>query len=87
MSLRRINVMSIVRLIYITEMGTVQNKEMDIINETRDLTTCISTINLNVPRKRVGNFSPNIFQRYQRNEKALVTTMLEIMYQVYLLEK
>jgi putative transposase len=44
----------------------------------RDLTTRIGTINLNVPRTRDGNFSTDIFERYQRNEKALVTTMLEM---------
>ena len=44
----------------------------------RDFTTRIGTINLNVPRTRDGNFSTDIFERYQRNEKALVTTMLEM---------
>ena len=44
----------------------------------RDLTTRIGTINLRVPRTRDGQFSTDIFERYQRNEKALVTTMLEM---------
>lgn len=33
---------------------------------------------LNVPRTRDGSFSTDIFERYQRNEKALVTAMLEM---------
>lgn len=44
----------------------------------RDLTTRIGTINLRVPRTRDSQFSTDIFERYQRNEKALVTTMLEM---------
>lgn len=44
----------------------------------RDLTTRIGTINLDVQRTRNGNFSTDIIKRYQRNEKALVTIMLEM---------
>ena len=44
----------------------------------RDLTTRIGTITLNVPRTRDGEFSTDIFERYQRNEKALVSAMLEM---------
>ena len=44
----------------------------------RDYTTKIGTLTLRVPRTRDGKFSTEVFQRYQRNEKALLTTMLEM---------
>lgn len=44
----------------------------------RDYTTLIGTLNLRVPRTRDGKFSTEIFERYQRNEKALLLTMLEM---------
>src|SRR5699024_11931165 len=44
----------------------------------RACTTRIGTLNLSVPRTRDGKFSPNVFDRYQRNEKALLTSMLEM---------
>ena len=44
----------------------------------RELTTRIGTIELKVPRTRDGEFSTDIFERYQRNEKALVSAMLEM---------
>lgn len=44
----------------------------------RSLTTRVGTLNLAVPRTRDGKFSTDIFERYQRNEKALVTTILEM---------
>ena len=33
---------------------------------------------LKVPRTRDGHFSPTVFERYQRNEKALMASMLEM---------
>lgn len=44
----------------------------------REYTTRVGTLNLRVPRTRDGKFSPDIFERYQRNEKALLTAMLEM---------
>src|SRR5690625_2570947 len=44
----------------------------------REYTTKIGTLNLRVPRTRDGKFSTELFERYQRNEKALILTMLEI---------
>lgn len=44
----------------------------------RGWTTRIGTLDLEVPRTRDGKFSPNVFERYQRNEKALLTSMLEM---------
>lgn len=44
----------------------------------RDFTTRIGTLNLIVPRTRDGEFSPSLFERYQRNEKALLASMLEM---------
>lgn len=31
-----------------------------------------------MPRTRDGNFSPTVFERYKRNEKALIASMLEM---------
>ena len=44
----------------------------------RDFTTRIGTLQLKVPRTRNGEFSPTVFERYQRNEKALLASMLEM---------
>src|SRR5699024_3952599 len=33
----------------------------------RDITTRVRTLELRVPRKRDGEFSPTLFERYQRN--------------------
>ena len=44
----------------------------------RALTTRVGTLNLLVPRTRDGKFSTDMFERYQRNEKALVSAMLEM---------
>ena len=44
--------------------------------ERRLYDTC--TLELKVPRTRDGHFSPTVFERYQRNEKALMASMLEM---------
>ena len=44
----------------------------------RDYTTKIGTLTLRIPRTRDGKFWAKIFERYQRNEKAPLTTMLEM---------
>ena len=44
----------------------------------RDYTTKIGTLTLRVPRTRDGKFRAELFERYHRNEKALLTTMLEM---------
>lgn len=44
----------------------------------RSYTTRIGTIELSVPRTRDGEFTPSVFERYQRNEKALIASMLEM---------
>jgi len=44
----------------------------------REWTTRIGTLHLAVPRTRDGGFSPTVFERYQRNEKALLASMLEM---------
>lgn len=43
-----------------------------------DLTTRVGTLELRVPRTRDGAFSPTVFERYQRNEKSLLASMLEM---------
>ena len=51
----------------------------------RDFTTRVGTLELKVPRTRDGEFAPTVFERYQRNEKALLASMLErCMSQVFL---
>ena len=44
----------------------------------RKLTTRVGTIELEVPRDRDGTFQTELFERYQRSEKALVTTLMQI---------
>jgi Transposase, Mutator family. len=42
------------------------------------LTTRVGTITLNVPRFRNGQFSTEMFARYQRSEQALMLTLMEM---------
>jgi putative transposase len=44
----------------------------------RTLKTRVGTLNLLVPQDRQGTFSTRLFSRYQRNEKALVQTLMEM---------
>jgi transposase-like protein len=44
----------------------------------RMLRTRVGTLNLLVPQDREGTFSPRLFARYQRNEKALVLALMEM---------
>lgn len=44
----------------------------------RELTTRVGTLELKVPRTRDGMIAPAVFERYQRNEKALLASMLEM---------
>lgn len=44
----------------------------------REFTTRIGTLTLRVPRTRDGKFSTEIFERYERHEKALLASMLEM---------
>lgn len=48
---------------------------------TRGLSTRIGKLTLNVPRHRDGSFSTEIFERYQRSEKALVLSLMEMVVQ------
>ena len=47
----------------------------------RKLTTRVGTIELEVPRDREGTFQTALFQRYQRSEKALVLTLMQMVVQ------
>ena len=47
----------------------------------RQLTTRVGTINLEVPRDRDGTFQTQLFQRYQRSEKALVLALMQMVVQ------
>ncbi len=47
----------------------------------RRLTTRVGTLELEVPRDREGTFQSTLFERYQRNEKALVLAMMEMVVQ------
>ena len=44
----------------------------------RSLITRVGKIELRVPQDRAGRFSTEVFARYQRSEKALVTTLAEM---------
>jgi putative transposase len=44
----------------------------------RSLITRVGTLELRVPQDRLGRFSTNLFERYQRSEKALVGTLAEM---------
>lgn len=44
----------------------------------RDYLTRVGNLELKVPRTRDGQFSPSIFEKYQRSEKALLASMLEM---------
>lgn len=44
----------------------------------RTLTTRVGKLTLHVPRFRDGQFSTELFERYQRSEKALVLTLMEM---------
>ena len=45
----------------------------------RQMTTRVGTLTLRVPRHRNGQFSTELFARYQRSEQALVLAMMEMM--------
>jgi transposase-like protein len=45
---------------------------------TRGLVTRIGKLELRVPRDREGRFSTELFERYQRSEKALVAALAEM---------
>jgi len=49
-------------------------------NGTRDreLITRVGTLTLKIPRLRDGQFSTDMFERYQRSEQALVVAMMEM---------
>jgi len=44
----------------------------------RKLITRVGTLELRVPQDRQGHFSTELFERYQRSEKALVTALIEM---------
>lgn len=44
----------------------------------RDLITRVGTLELRVPQDRAGRFSTELFERYQRSEKALVGTLAQM---------
>ncbi len=44
----------------------------------REMTTRVGTLTLRVPRHRNGQFSTELFARYQRSEQALVLAMMEM---------
>jgi putative transposase len=45
---------------------------------SRSLITRVGTLELRVPQDRTGRFSTELFERYQRSEKALVGTLAEM---------
>ena len=57
---------------------TSERKDYRNGSRERELTTKIGTIILNVPRHRNHPFHTMLFESYQRNEAALITTMAEM---------
>lgn len=53
----------------------------------RQLTTRVGRLTLRVPRTRDGEFSTELFQRYQRSEQALVLALMEMVVKGCLPEK
>jgi transposase-like protein len=49
----------------------------------RALITRVGTLELRVPQDRQGRFSTELFERYQRAEKALVASLVEMYVQGY----
>ena len=47
----------------------------------RDLTARIGTLTLRVPKLRSGTFTPDLFERYQRSETALLSCLVEMVVQ------
>ena len=47
----------------------------------REMQTRIGTITLKVPRTREGEFSPDLWERYQRSEQAFVLALCEMVIQ------
>ena len=59
----------------------MNEQKTDKVNEMAIMSaalTRVGTLELKVPRTRDGHFSPTVFERYQRNEKALMASMLEM---------
>lgn len=48
---------------------------------TRTVYTRVGAVELQVPRDRKGEFSPTLFSRYRRSEKALMLTLVEMVLQ------
>jgi putative transposase len=44
----------------------------------RQLTTRVGALQLRIPQVRDGSFAPELFERYQRSEQALVCTLMEM---------
>ena len=49
---------------------------------SRTLITRVGKLELRIPQDRQGHFSPQLFERYQRSEKALVSALAEMYIQV-----
>ncbi len=59
----------------------MNEQKTDKVNEMAIMSAAlrhVGTLELKVPRTRDGHFSPTVFERYQRNEKALMVSMLEM---------
>ena len=82
------NILNQVLLAESTEQLGAENyersgKRSDYRNGTRErsLTTRIGKIELKVPRHRNEPFKTVLFENYQRNEQALISTMMEMVVQ------
>lgn len=50
----------------------------------RSMTTRVGTLELHIPKLRNGHFSTELFARYQRNERALMLSLMEMVIQGFL---
>ena len=46
--------------------------------KSRELKTRVGTLELLIPQDREGEFQPELFARYQRSEKALVASLMQM---------
>ena len=68
----------------------MNEQKTDKVNEMAIMSAAlrrVGTLELKVPRTRDGHFSPTVFERYQRNEKALMAQCWKCMYQAFQLVK
>ncbi|WP_258096360.1 transposase [Salinibacter sp. 10B] len=62
-------------------VAAIETEATSVADESAWLTTRIGQLKLEVPRDRDGTFRTELFERYQRSEKALVTALMQMVIQ------